>query len=88
MTNIWNHLQGVEFKQSYYDAGGVRTRAIEAGDGPPLILLHGTGGHAEAYVKISRPMHSISTSTPSTWWATATPMPRISLMTCSVTWTL
>ena len=51
MTSIWNHLQGVEFKQTYYDAGGVRTRAIEAGDGPPLILLHGTGGHAEAYLK-------------------------------------
>ncbi len=51
MTSIWNHLQGVEFKQAYYDAGGVRTRAIEAGDGPPLILLHGTGGHAEAYLK-------------------------------------
>ena len=49
--SIWNTLQGVEFKQTYYDAGGVRTRAIEAGDGPVLILLHGTGGHAEAYVR-------------------------------------
>ena len=51
MSTIWNHLQGVEFKQSYYNAGGVMTRAIEAGDGPPLIFLHGTGGHAEAYLK-------------------------------------
>ena len=51
MKSIWNHLQGVEFKQSYYNAGGVMTRAIEAGDGPPLIFLHGTGGHAEAYLK-------------------------------------
>ena len=25
------------------------TRVIEAGDGPPLILMHGGGGHAEAY---------------------------------------
>ena len=49
--SIWNVLQGVEFKQSFYDAGGVRTRAIEAGEGPTLVLLHGTGGHAEAYVK-------------------------------------
>ena len=38
MSTIWNHLQGVEFKQSYYNAGGVMTRAIEAGDGPPLAL--------------------------------------------------
>ncbi|NKB37723.1 MAG: alpha/beta fold hydrolase [Gammaproteobacteria bacterium] len=51
MTSIWNHLQGLEFKQSYYNAGGVMTRAIEAGEGPVLILLHGTGGHAEAYLK-------------------------------------
>ncbi|NNM01050.1 MAG: alpha/beta hydrolase [Gammaproteobacteria bacterium] len=51
MSTIWNVLQGVEFSQTYYDAGGVRTRAIEAGDGPPLIFLHGTGGHAEAYLK-------------------------------------
>ena len=51
MTSIWNYLQGVDFKQTFYNAGGVNTRAIEAGDGPPLILLHGTGGHAEAYLK-------------------------------------
>jgi 2-hydroxy-6-oxonona-2,4-dienedioate hydrolase len=51
MTSIWNHLQGVEFRQSYYSARGVRTRALEAGSGPPLVFLHGTGGHAEAYVK-------------------------------------
>jgi len=48
---MWNDLQGAPFKQSYYKVGGVPIRAIEAGEGPPLILLHGTGGHAEAYVK-------------------------------------
>jgi 2-hydroxy-6-oxonona-2,4-dienedioate hydrolase len=51
VSSIWNHLQGVEFKQTFYDAGGIRTRVIEAGHGPPLIFLHGTGGHAEAYLK-------------------------------------
>ncbi len=51
MKTIWNYLQGVDFKQTYYDANGVRTRAIEAGQGPVLIFLHGTGGHAEAYFK-------------------------------------
>ena len=51
MSTIWNHLQGGEFKQTYYNAGGVMTRAIEAGEAPPLIFLHGTGGHAEAYLK-------------------------------------
>lgn len=48
---IWNELTGVPFKQTFYNANGVKTRAIEAGDGPVLIFLHGTGGHAEAYVR-------------------------------------
>lgn len=51
MSSIWNTLQGVEFKQTYIDAGGVRTRSITAGNGPVLIFLHGTGGHAEAYLR-------------------------------------
>ncbi len=44
---MWIDLMGAEVR--YYDAGGIRTRAIEAGSGDPLILLHGIGGHAEAY---------------------------------------
>ena len=48
-SSIWNELQGVGLKQTWYDAGGIRTRVIEAGSGYPLFLLHGTGGHAEAY---------------------------------------
>ena len=51
MNSIWNTLQGVEFRQTYIDAGGIRTRSITAGDGPVLIFLHGTGGHAEAYLR-------------------------------------
>ncbi len=51
MSSIWVDLMGVEYRQIYIDAGGIRTRVIEAGDGPPLIFLHGTGGHAEAYVR-------------------------------------
>jgi 2-hydroxy-6-oxonona-2,4-dienedioate hydrolase len=51
MATIWNHLQGIEFTQTFYDANGIRTRVIEAGTGTPLIFLHGTGGHAEAYLK-------------------------------------
>lgn len=48
---IWTELLGVEVAQRYYDAGGIRTRVLEAGDGPVLLLLHGTGGHAEAYYR-------------------------------------
>lgn len=51
MSSIWVDLMGVPFRQTFYNAGGHRTRAIECGEGPPLIFLHGTGGHAEAYVR-------------------------------------
>jgi 2-hydroxy-6-oxonona-2,4-dienedioate hydrolase len=49
MESIWVAMMGSEVRQRFIDAGGVRTRAIEAGEGEPLIFLHGTGGHAEAY---------------------------------------
>ncbi|HEY5350798.1 MAG TPA: alpha/beta fold hydrolase [Candidatus Lustribacter sp.] len=46
-------MQGVSFRQGYADANGVRTRYLQAGDAaaPALVFLHGTGGHAEAYVR-------------------------------------
>jgi 2-hydroxy-6-oxo-6-(2'-carboxyphenyl)-hexa-2,4-dienoate hydrolase len=44
---MWIDLMGAEVR--YHNAGGIRTRSIEAGTGEPLILLHGIGGHAEAY---------------------------------------
>ena len=51
--SIWADLQGVPFEQGYLNAGGVKTRYLRAGTrgAPPLIFLHGTGGHAEAYVR-------------------------------------
>jgi 2-hydroxy-6-oxonona-2,4-dienedioate hydrolase len=51
--SIWSDLQGVAFDQGYVDAGGIRTRYLHAGrkGQPALIFIHGTGGHAEAYVR-------------------------------------
>jgi len=51
--SIWSDLQGVAFSQGYLDVAGVRTRYLHAGDKskPTLVLLHGSGGHAEAYVR-------------------------------------
>ncbi|GIS24391.1 MAG: hypothetical protein CM15mP125_0780 [Gammaproteobacteria bacterium] len=52
MQTIWNYLKGLDFQQRFYDAAGVRTRVIESGTSEKvLIFLHGTGGHAEAYLK-------------------------------------
>jgi 2-hydroxy-6-oxonona-2,4-dienedioate hydrolase len=50
-VSIWTELLGAEVAQRYYDVKGVRTRVLEAGQGPPLILVHGTGGYAEAYTR-------------------------------------
>jgi 2-hydroxy-6-oxonona-2,4-dienedioate hydrolase len=47
--SLWVSLLGSETR--YYDAGGVRTRSVEAGSGDALILMHGSGGHAETYAR-------------------------------------
>jgi len=47
--SIWLDLLGAEVR--YYDAAGVRTRSIEAGTGETVIMLHGIGGHAEAFAR-------------------------------------
>ena len=43
---MWVDLLG---SQIHYCGREFRTRVIEAGEGTPLILIHGLGGHAEAY---------------------------------------
>jgi 2-hydroxy-6-oxonona-2,4-dienedioate hydrolase len=49
--SLWSHMMTTPFRQGYLTAGGLRTRYVEAGepDLPPLVLLHGTGGHWEAF---------------------------------------
>jgi 2-hydroxy-6-oxonona-2,4-dienedioate hydrolase len=51
--SLWGDLRGVSFSQGWIDAGGIETRYLHSGDKsrPPLILLHGVGGHAEAYIR-------------------------------------
>jgi 2-hydroxy-6-oxonona-2,4-dienedioate hydrolase len=58
VTTFWVELLGVDIQQRFLDAGGVRTRALVSGspDQPPLLLLHGTGGHAEAYLRNLGPL--------------------------------
>jgi 2-hydroxy-6-oxonona-2,4-dienedioate hydrolase len=48
---IWPALMETPLAVRSVDAGGVATRVLEAGSGPPLVLLHGTGGHLEAYAR-------------------------------------
>lgn len=46
---LWLELAGAEVR--YYNVGGIRTRALEAGSGPALLLMHGSSGHAEAFAR-------------------------------------
>ncbi len=48
---IWEALLGVEARIEYVNAGGIRTRALIAGSGPPLIFLHGNMGHLETFYR-------------------------------------
>lgn len=56
--SIWVDLLGarVGYRGKHY-----RTRVIEAGEGPAFILIHGLGGHAEAWsrnvMRLSRDFH-------------------------------
>ncbi|MFC7493005.1 MULTISPECIES: alpha/beta fold hydrolase [unclassified Nocardioides] len=51
--SVWTDLRNVEFSQRWVNAGGIRTRVLEAGDraNPTVVFIHGTGGHAEAYTR-------------------------------------
>ena len=51
--SLWSDVYRSAFEQGYLDANGTKTRYIRAGDRskPKLIFLHGTGGHAEAFLR-------------------------------------
>ncbi|MFE7439643.1 alpha/beta fold hydrolase [Streptomyces chartreusis] len=53
--SIWSELADLDHEVSHVEVSlaghTVRTRVLRAGSGPDLILLHGTGGHLEAYAR-------------------------------------
>ncbi len=52
---IWTDLTGVDYAIRTVDAGGIPTRALQAGTGPDVIFLHGTSGHLEAFTRNIKP---------------------------------
>ena len=50
-VSVWGELADVDHQLRHVDVGGIRTRVLQAGAGPDLVLLHGTGGHLEAYAR-------------------------------------
>lgn len=51
-ATYWERLLGVPFRQGYVEVLGVRTRVVEAGEGPALVFLHGIGGTLEAHLNL------------------------------------
>ncbi|MET4579530.1 alpha/beta fold hydrolase [Ottowia thiooxydans] len=49
--SVWSELRETSFRQGWVDAGGISTRYVQAGpaDGPPLLMVHGTGGSWECF---------------------------------------
>ena len=54
---IWTELIDLPHQVAWVDAGGVRTRSLQAGSGPVAVFLHGTSGHLEAFVR-NLPSHA------------------------------
>lgn len=55
--SFWSSLSTVAHRIRYIEAGPIRTRVLEAGSGDEaLILLHGSGGHLEAYARNAGPL--------------------------------
>jgi 2-hydroxy-6-oxonona-2,4-dienedioate hydrolase len=54
--SVWLDFIGCGVRECFHDVKGVRTRVLEAGAGPALLILHGTGGHAETYQRNIGPL--------------------------------
>lgn len=48
---LWTDLEGLDYSIRHIPVGPWSTRVLEHGDGEPLIIMHGTGGHLEAFTK-------------------------------------
>jgi len=51
VNTVWNELAGLDYSIRHVQVGPWSTRVLEAGTGTPFILMHGTGGHLEAFAK-------------------------------------
>jgi pimeloyl-ACP methyl ester carboxylesterase len=61
LNSVWVDLLGSEVR---YRGNEYKTRCIEAGSGDTLILIHGVGGHAEAYsrnlMRLAQSFHTVA----------------------------
>lgn len=52
LRSIWAFLDRMPFTQGYVDAGGIKTRYVNAGpkDAPVVVMVHGMGGTWENFI--------------------------------------
>lgn len=48
---VWTELMAIPFELAHTDVNGINTRVLRAGDGEPVVFLHGVSGHLEAYTR-------------------------------------
>ncbi|QXF36217.1 alpha/beta hydrolase [Photorhabdus luminescens] len=51
LRSLWSAIASGEIHLHHLDVKGIKTRVLEAGNGPILIFLHGIAGHLEAYMR-------------------------------------
>jgi 2-hydroxy-6-oxonona-2,4-dienedioate hydrolase len=75
-VTLWTELAGLDYSVRHVAVGPWSTRVLECGAGPPLILMHGTGGHLEAYARNLRALGAryrvIAYDYPGHGWTTTT----------------
>lgn len=73
---LWTDVWLTPFTVRWVQVGPWRTRVLEAGTGAPLLLMHGTGGHLEAYARniaaLSAHYRVIAFDYPGHGWTTLT----------------
>jgi 2-hydroxy-6-oxonona-2,4-dienedioate hydrolase len=75
-VTLWADLAGLDYSIRHVQVGPWSTRVLECGTGEPLILMHGTGGHLEAFTRNLRALSAeyrvIAYDYPGHGWTTTT----------------
>jgi 2-hydroxy-6-oxonona-2,4-dienedioate hydrolase len=75
-VTLWTELAGLDYSVRHVAVGPWSTRVLECGAGPPFILMHGTGGHLEAFARNLRALGGeyriIAYDYPGHGWTTTT----------------
>lgn len=76
MSTLWTELEGLDYSIRHVQVGDWSTRVLEHGQGEPFLMLHGTGGHLEAFTRNLRELGQhyrvIAYDYPGHGWSTLT----------------